>query len=84
MPNIEQVIDFFLVTVMFKYIFVHGIADIIMRILKLILLRSKYEVTSWIHYSEGAMNHGHSAKNPHLCSDGLCKYLSDKNNKTPD
>ena len=78
-PSILDIIDFFVITIMFKYIFVHGVADICMKLFKLILLRTKEEVVTWTHYSEGSRGKGHIARTPHECNDGLCKQMNNKN-----
>lgn len=76
--DIPAIIDFIVVTVIFKYIVVHWIAEKCMGVFKWAMIRSKDEAIAWYHYSEGAMGHGHTARTPHLCEDGFCKQLKDK------
>lgn len=63
--HLKDVLDFLVVTVFFKYVFVHGIADIINKVLKRVfkfilgrLINTRRELAIYLHYR----NHG---RGPH-------------------
>jgi hypothetical protein len=73
--DISAIIDFIVVTVLFKYIILHWLTDMIVRVFKFVVIRTKDEAITWYHYSEGARGHGHTAATPYLCDDGICRQI---------
>ena len=75
--DIPAIFDFLIVTIIFKYIIVHWIAEKCMKAFKFMIVKTKSEAISWIHYSEGSSGNGHKSSTPYNCEDGYCKQLHD-------
>lgn len=76
--TVGNIVEFVIVTVLFKVIVVHWIADRILALLKFMLVRSERQAVMWIHYYDKALGHAHQYPNPAECQDGLCKSFFSK------
>lgn len=71
----STVVEFLLVTVLFKAIIVRWFADILMKLIKKFFIKTKREITIWNHYHNRALKNGHAHKHVTNCSDGECALL---------
>lgn len=76
--TVGQTIEFVVVTVIFKVIIVHWLADKLLALLKFILVRSERQAVIWVHYYDKALGRAHKYPSPMECQDGLCKSFFSK------
>jgi len=67
--------EFLIGTVIIKLIIAHSMADLILKLLKWMLIRTKQQAILWIHYRDRAMNRGHALEHA-VCIDGLCHFIN--------
>lgn len=73
--TITDFLEFLLFTVLVKAIIVHWLADQIIKILKLLFIRTNRDIAIWLHYYNRALNKGHKHINSHTCSQDNCTLI---------
>jgi len=63
--------EWVIIGILYKAIFAHWAADMIMKWSKKQLIQTKEQLALWFHFRDKAMNRGHAAE-PSKCVDGLC------------
>lgn len=76
-PSSDEVTNFVVGTLIVRYLG-GWLLKRLLGLFKSILLKTEREVIEWIHYSEGAMKHGHQHGTPAICPDGLCPRIKKK------
>lgn len=72
MKFLEQLIEFVFITVIFKAIIVHALADYIMKHSKTWFQKSERRAAIWLHYQSRALELGHAHKSVLHCDEGKC------------
>lgn len=75
LPHVGNVVEWFFVTIVIKYIISKWIAQKTVEIMKKVLVSSQKHAIYWVHYRERAIGRGHKADVPETCRDGLCKTI---------
>ena len=63
--------EWVIIGILYKAIFAHWAADMIMKWSKRRLIQTKEQLALWFHFRDKAMRRGHDA-DPLICLDGLC------------
>lgn len=82
LPSASDIIYFLTVTVLVKYIISQWVANKIMGIFKLLVVRSERHAVYWVHYHQKAIGKTHQYPTPNVCQDGVCKIFYEKQQLT--
>ena len=75
MKFIAQLVEFIFVTVIFKAIIVHALANYILKYGEKWFKMSERHMTIWAHYQAQAYGLNHSTKSVKHCSEGKCAII---------
>lgn len=79
---IVKIVLFFLISFLLKigegvffFLLIHWLADLIKPKLAKVLIKTRYDLATWVHYTDRCTSSKHRDKTPYVCQDDLCNTI---------